>query len=78
MPSVVWDGQYDATGGYLIVKEDGDVLCYHIYNKNEFENYLFNNTKLETASSGRHDFGSIYQENGDMYIKLNLQIRFIK
>jgi len=78
MPSKVWTGQYDATGGYLIVKENGDVLCYHIYNKNEFENYLFNNTKLETASSTRHDFGKIYKEDGKLYFKLNLQIRFIK
>jgi len=78
MPSVVWTGQYDATGGYLIVKENGDVLCYHIYNRNKFEDYLFNNTKLETASSGRHDFGSIYEEDGQLNFKLNLQIRFTK
>jgi type II restriction enzyme len=77
MPSKVWTGQYDATGGYLIVKESGDILCYHIYNRNEFENYLFNNTKLDTASSNRHDFGSIYEENGEFYFKLNLQIRFL-
>src|SRR5690554_5314323 len=78
MPSKVWTGQYDATGGYLIVKENGDVLCYHIYNRNEFENYLFNNTKLDTASSSRHGFGEIYEANGDLYFNLNLQIRFIK
>ena len=78
MPSKVWTGQYDATGGYLIVKENGDVLCYHIYNRNEFENYLFNNTKLDTASSNRHDFGSVYEENGELFFKLNLQIRFVK
>tara|TARA_B110000114_G_C15084489_1_gene395515 strand:+ start:1623 stop:2702 length:1080 start_codon:yes stop_codon:yes gene_type:complete len=78
MPSVVWTGQYDATGGYLIVKESGDILCYHIYNRNEFEDYLFNNTKLDTASSSRHDFGIVYKENGEMYFKLNLQIRFTK
>lgn len=78
MPSKVWTGQYDATGGYLIVKENGDVLCYHIYNRNEFENYLFNNTKLDTASSNRHDFGSVYEEDGELYFKLNLQIRFVK
>jgi len=78
MPSIVWTGYYDATGGYLIVKENGDVLCYHIYNKNEFENYLFNNTKLDTASSTRHKFGSIYEEDGQLYFNLNLQIRFTK
>jgi type II restriction enzyme len=77
MPSQVWTGKYDATGGYLIVKENGDVLCYHIYNRNEFEDYLFANTKLDTASSTRHEFGKIYYENGDIYFKLNLQIRFL-
>lgn len=75
-PSKVWAGIYDATGGYLIVKENGDVLCYHIYNRNQFEDYLFANTKLETASSTRHDFGKIYEENGQLFFKLNLQIRF--
>ena len=76
-PSKVWTGQLDATGGYLVVKEGGEVLCYHIYNRNEFEDYLYSNTKFETASSSRHDFGSIYKENEKLYFKLNLQIRFI-
>lgn len=76
MPSKVWTGELDATGGYLVVKETGEVLCYHIYNRNEFEDYLFTNTKLETASSTRHEFGKVYEENGQIYFKLNLQIRF--
>lgn len=76
MPSKVWTGELDATGGYLVVKENGEVLCYHIYNRNEFEDYLFTNTKLETASSTRHEFGKIYRENGQLHFKLNLQIRF--
>ena len=75
-PSKVWNGIYDATGGYLIVKETGEVLCYHIYNRNQFEDYLFQNTKLETASSTRHEFGKVYEEKGKQYFKLNLQIRF--
>ncbi len=75
-PSKVWTGIYDATGGYLIVKENGDILCYHIYNRNQFEDYLFTNTKLETASSSRHDFGKIYETDGQFYFKLNLQVRF--
>ena len=78
MPSKVWKGELDATGGYLVVKDDGDVLCYHIYNRNVFEDYLLSNTKLDTASSTRHGFGIIYRENGELFFKLNLQIRFIK
>jgi hypothetical protein len=78
LPSKPWDGTADATGGYIIVREDGAVLCYHLFNRNEFENYLVKNTKFETASTSRHQFGSIYKENGKYYLKLNLQVRFIK
>ncbi len=78
VPSKVWTGQYDATGGYLLVKDDGELLCYHLYNRNEFEQYLFANTKLDTASCSRYGFGSIYKEDGQTYFNLNLQIRFIK
>lgn len=78
LPSKVWDGKADATGGYIIVREDGEVLCYHLFNRNEFEDYLVNNTKFETASTSRHQFGNIYKENSRYYLKLNLQIRFIK
>ena len=78
MPSKEWNGELDATGGYIIVKESGDIVCYHIYNINEFEDYLFNNTKLDTASSSRHDFGTIFIDDDITKIKLNLQIRFNK
>lgn len=77
MPSKVWTGELDTTGGYLVVKDDGEILCYHIYNRNEFEDYLFSNTKLETASSTRHEFGTLFAKDGQFYFKLNLQIRFL-
>ena len=78
MPATVWNGHLDANGGYIVVKEDGDIVCYHIYNRNEFEDYLFNNTRLDTASTTRYEFGSIeYTSEGDQIFKLNLQIRFI-
>lgn len=74
-PAKVWQGHYDATGGYIVVKENGDILCYHIYNRNEFEDYLLKNTKLDTPSH-RNKFGVLYKEGKDVYMKLNLQIRF--
>lgn len=76
-PAQPWTGDFQATGGYIIVKEDGEILCYHIYNHNEFQEYLFRNTRFETPSTGRYEFGTIYTENGKNYIKLNLQVRFI-
>ncbi len=76
-PAKPWKGIYEANGGYLIVKEDGDIICYHIYHRNQFENYLFNNTRLESPSTKKHKYGNIYEENREFFIKLNLQIRFI-
>lgn len=76
--SIVWDGRTDANGGYIIVRKDGEVLCYHLYNHDEFQEYLVKNTKFETPSTTRHDFGYIYEVDGQYYIKLNLQIRFLK
>ena len=65
-----------ATGGIIIVKENGELVCYHIYNRNEFQNYLLCNTQLEQASTSRYKFGDLYVENGRVLLKLNLQIRF--
>lgn len=74
-----WNGYYDANGGYLVVKSNGDIVCYHFYNKNDVEDYLFNNTRFDRASRSRYDFGKLYRgEDGKVYMKLNLQIRFKK
>ncbi len=75
-PVKVWDGLDEANGGYIIVKADGEILAYHIYNRNFFEQYLLDNTVLEKASTSRHGYMSLYEEDGEMYIKMNLQVRF--
>lgn len=74
--SELWSGWYDATGGYIVVKESGELACYHIYNWNFFEEYLLSSTKLDTASTGRHRFGSLENDDGRWILKLNLQVRF--
>lgn len=51
VPEKPWRGVYDATGGQIIVKKDGEVVCYHIYEQNRFLNYLFNSTKFDEAST---------------------------
>jgi HpaII restriction endonuclease len=75
-PASVWKGNYDATGGIIIVKENGELVCYHIYNRNEFQEYLLKNTRIEQASTSRYGYGEVYEEDGRKFIKLNLQIRF--
>lgn len=78
VPGTKWDTYLSSYGGYIIVKENGDLVCYHLYNDDEFKDYLFGNTKLDTPSTSRHGFGTAYIEDGEIYLKLNMQIRFNK
>lgn len=88
----VWSGVHDATGGFIIARPNGEVGCYHTYNKNDFETYLITSSKLEQPSTGEDPnnpgfskkkpkkpflYGWIYEEGGEYFIKLNLQIRFL-
>ena len=70
-----WLGKEDANGGYIIVKKDGEVVCYHLYNRSEFENYLFNHTCFDSPSTSRYEYMSVYKENDEYKIKLCLQVR---
>jgi hypothetical protein len=72
-PKKPWDGQYTASGGYIIVKREGDLVGYHFYDRNLLEEYLLMNTSFDTPSTTRHKFGSI-DEFGRLL--LNVQIRF--
>ena len=76
-PATPWNGTEEASGGYIIVKTNGDVLAYHLYNRDAFRGYLLRNTKFESGSSTRHRYAELYTDNGEVFIKLNLQIRFI-
>ncbi len=78
VPSKPWDGFSNAHGGYIVVKENGDVVCYHLYNRDEFRSYLYENTRLDAPSTTRYGYGELYKENGKLFFKLNLQIRFLK
>ena len=78
VPNSRWNGFIRAYGGYIIVRDDGELVGYNVYNADIFRKYLIRNTKFDTASSARHGFGSLYEEKGDVFIKLNLQIRFIE
>lgn len=76
MPATAWNGRFDANGGYLVVKKDGEILCYHFYDRNRFEDYLFCNAYLERSSTTRHEYASIIKEiDGTLSFKLNFQVR---
>lgn len=74
-PTSVWDGRATVHGGYLIIKPDKEVVCFHLSNRNKFEDYLFNRCILDTPSTSRYKFGWIYEENGELFFKINQSIR---
>lgn len=54
-PETIWSGEIHANGGVIIVKNDGEILAYHTYYKNKFEDYLLKNTKLEQAATSEDE-----------------------
>ena len=77
-PGHKWEGKTDETSGFLIVKPDGEVVTYHIYNHDAFKDYLYLFTCFERPSRSRHKYGELFIEDNHVYIKLALQIRFSK
>jgi type II restriction enzyme len=78
LPGQPWEAAYQAAG-VLVVKESGDIDCYHVIYKSSLEDYLYDDLKFETPSAKRHEFGLIEMgEDGSQYFTLNLQLRFIK
>lgn len=78
-PSTKWNGINDVNGGLIVVKKDGKVVVLDlIYFKQNVVNYLIDETKLDSPSSTRYHMLELYEENGKIYFKLNLQIRYKK
>lgn len=78
-PSIKWNGINNVNGGLVVVKKDGKVVILDlIYFRQTVINYLIEETKLDSPSSSRYHMLELYVENGRIYFKLNLQIRYKK
>ncbi len=75
-PAKPWSGRAEAQGGYIVVKEDGDLVCFHLYNREKFLDYLYENTRFESPSTTRHGYGTAAKEDDKNIFRLNLQVRF--
>lgn len=67
-PSKVWKGEYRGPG-FILYKSNDEIICFHAYDKNNFEEYLFHNTSIGTKNS-------VLEENEKTFLKINLQVRF--
>lgn len=71
-----WDGVEQVNGGYIVVKPDGDVLCYHANDREEFRSYLFRTTVFEYVSAKKFGWSYIEKNDGEYLLPVNFSIRF--
>ena len=71
-----WDGKEQVNGGYIVVMDDGDVICYHSSDRESFRDYLYRNTHFEYVSADKYVWSRIFKIDGEYYLPLNLSVRF--
>lgn len=76
VPGTAWADRDDATGGYIIVKAGGELVAFFVYNRAEFDDYLFHATRFDTPSGLRYRPMTFYQAGNEIRFDLCLQIRF--
>ncbi len=71
-----WDGKEQVNGGYIVVTDDGDVICYHSNDRETFRDYLYRNTYFEYVSADKYIWSRIIKIDGEYYLPLNISVRF--
>ncbi len=72
-----WDGKEQVNGGYIVVMDDGDVICYHSNDRESFRDYLYRNTFFEYVSSGKYNWSRILKIGQEYFLPLNISVRFL-
>ena len=74
-----WDGSEQANGGYIVVRPNGKVLCYHASDRERFRDYLLHNTFIEYVSCKKYHWGYVEKDSCGRYVlPLNAAVRFRK
>ena len=71
-----WNGRQEVNGGYIVVKNNGDVVAFHSTIADEFKDFLVAKMRMESPSHSRHKDMVIYKESDRYFLKLALQLRF--
>lgn len=71
-----WNGRQEVNGGYIVVKNNGDVVAFHSTIADEFKDFLVAKMRMESPSHSRHRDMVIYKDGDRYYLKLALQLRF--
>lgn len=77
VPGQKWNGVNTVNGGLIVIKNNGDVVVLDLmYYPEEVNKYLINESKLDSPSTHRYHMLEIFEENGEFYFTLNLQVRY--
>lgn len=71
-----WNGRQEVNGGYIVVKNNGEVVAFHSTIADEFKDFLVAKMLMESPSHSRHKDMVIFKEGEKYYLKLALQLRF--
>ncbi|MDE5750428.1 MAG: HpaII family restriction endonuclease [Duncaniella sp.] len=72
-----WNGRQEVNGGYIVVKNNGDVVAFHSTIADEFKDFLVAKMIMESPSHSRHKDMVVYKEGDRYFLKLGLQLRFL-
>ena len=70
-----WEGNYDVSGGYIIVGQSGNITCFAQNGVREMKEYLLENSCMDTPATRRHNFGMVYESDDGFFITLMAQVR---
>ena len=77
-PAKIYSGIDSAVEGFILINGAGELLCYHKWQKQIFEDFLYNNTRFEKGAVEKDKYGFLERENGVYYFKLNAKIALLK
>lgn len=75
--STLWDGKSTVKGGYITIKDTGEIVANYALESESFKNFLYTHCYLDFPSTdnGHGAYGEVYKEREDYYFKFNFQIR---
>lgn len=77
-PAKIFRSTDSAVEGMLLVDGQGDLLCYHQSYRQDFAEFLYQNTRFEKGALEKDKYGFLERENGSWYFKLNVKIGLVK
>ncbi len=77
-PTKVWYADSALQSEYVIDTGNGEELHFSLLDRYKFEDYLLNNTQFESPDVNTADRGVLFESDKDWYLKLGLQIGYVR